>query len=165
MRVRGNVVKRLRKGGQGYSSGPPRKWSCYPHCGAVTHEWGGVGGQHNSLVPFVEPAWVVSDRKATRLILTACRGATWELESPDRHILALGVRGDEESNDAFLSGRKTELRIKVHSRIKREAPGAVRIGMAPGVRWAEPESGPSSHECVNTGQHPDLVSVSLASRL
>lgn len=57
-----------------------------PSHGAVTHEWGGVGGQHNSLGPFVGPAWVVSDRKATRLILTACRGATWELESPDTYL-------------------------------------------------------------------------------
>lgn len=68
--------------------------------------WGGVGGQHNSLVPFVEQAWVVSDRKATRLILTVCRGATWELESPDRHIPALGVRGDEESMMHFCPAER-----------------------------------------------------------
>lgn len=35
----------------------------------------------------------IVDRKITRLILTACRGATWELGSPDRHTPALGVMG------------------------------------------------------------------------
>lgn len=83
------MVKRLGRGGQGNSCGRSGKWSCCP-----LRSWDpGVGEAWVTHWPMLRAALGDLDRKITRLILTACRGATWELGSPDRHTPALGVMG------------------------------------------------------------------------
>lgn len=59
------------------------------------------GGLRHPLAPFVQQVQAISDRMTPRLILPACRGATGELGSPDRHTPAVGVMGDEESTRHF----------------------------------------------------------------